>query len=337
MIIILKKEINDVQTASIIKTIEEYGFTVHKSTGSEHIVLGAIGIKPEFDIRKIKMLDGVANVFRATEPYFLTGRTAHPENSIVRSGSVAFGGEKVVLISGPCAVESNEQIMRTASLVAKAGATVLRGGAFKPRSSPYSFQGLGEEGLAIMRKAANKNGLQMMTEVLESEQVDLVNEYTDIFQVGARNMHNSFLLKKLSTMSKPVLLKRAFSATIEEWLMAAEYILSGGNKNVILCERGIRTFDNNTRFTLDVSAIPVAKKKSHLPVIADPSHAAGISEFVPALARAAAAAGADGIMMEVHDEPVHALSDGPQSLKPDRFVEVVKQIKEIVKVLGRTM
>lgn len=335
MVVVLSKDVKENQVENIIKHLEEFGFAVHKSTGEEQIVLGAIGVKPDFDIRKIKVLEGVAEVYRITEPFKLASRSHKKENTIIKIKEVSIGDNEVVVIAGPCSIESEEQIFKIAEIVKKSGAKLLRGGAFKPRTSPYSFQGMGEEGLKLMRNAADEFGLIMVTEVIEAGQISVVEKYADILQVGARNMQNFYLLKELGKIDKPVLLKRGMAATVEELLMSAEYILSGGNKNVILCERGIRTFESYTRNTFDISAIPVVQKRSHLPIIADPSHATGIRDKVIPMARAAVAAGADGIMVEVHHDPEKALSDGPQALLPNQFEELMKQMKLIANVIGR--
>jgi len=337
VVIVLEKNIQDKKLEDIIKHLEDFGFAVHKSTGVEQIVLGAIGVKPDFDIRKVKILDGVAEVYRITEPYKLAGRTFRKENTEIKIKDVVIGGNEVAMMAGPCSVENEEQIMIAAELVHKSGAKILRGGAFKPRTSPYSFQGLGEEGLKLLRKAADKYGLLVITEVMESSQIDLIAEYTDIFQVGARNMQNFSLLRDLGKTTVPVMLKRGLAATVEDWLMSAEYILANGNSSVMLCERGIRTFETSTRNTFDLSAIPVVHNRSHLPVIADPSHATGIRDKVLPMARAAVAAGADGIMVEVHHDPDKALSDGPQALLPEQYLELMRQVREIAKVIGRAM
>lgn len=337
MVIVLEKNISDKQIENIIKHLEDFGFDVHKSTGVEQIVLGAIGVKPDFDTRKVKILDGVAEVYRITEPFKLASRTFQKDDTLIKIKGVTIGSDEIVMMAGPCSVESEKQIFTLAEVVAKSGAKILRGGAFKPRSSPYSFQGMGEEGLKLLRKAADAFGLIVITEVMENAQIKLVEEYTDIFQVGARNMQNFALIKELGKSSTPIMLKRGLSATIEEWLMSAEYILSSGNKNVMVCERGIRTFETYTRNTFDLSSIPVVKKKSHLPIIADPSHAVGLRDKVLPMARAAVAAGADGIMIEIHNEPEKALSDGPQALLPEQFYELMNQAKLIAEVIGRRM
>jgi len=337
VIVVLEKNVNDKQLENIIKHLEDFGFAIHKSAGEERMILGAIGVQPNFDTRKIKILDGVEEVYRITEPFKLASRSFKKDDTIIKIKNVVIGGNEVSVIAGPCSVESEEQIMIIAELVNKSGVKILRGGAFKPRSSPYSFQGLGEEGLRLLRKAADEFGLLVITEVLENSMIDLVYKYTDIFQVGARNMQNYSLLKELGSAKKPVMLKRGLSATVEDWLMSAEYILSNGNPEVFLCERGIRTFETYTRNTFDISAIPVVHKRSHLPVFADPSHATGLRDKVIPMALAAVAAGADGLMVEVHHDPEKALSDGPQALLPHQFEEMMQQIRLIASVIGRTM
>jgi len=337
VVVVLEKSVNDKQIENVIKHLEDFGFAVHKSTGVEQIVLGAIGVKPDFDIRKVKILDGVAEVYRITEPFKLASRTFQKNDTVIKINDVSIGGNEVIMMAGPCSVENEDQIFTVAEIVAKAGSKILRGGAFKPRTSPYSFQGLGEEGLKLLRKAADRYNLLVITEVMESNQIKLIEEYTDIFQVGARNMQNFPLLRDLGKTTKPIMLKRGLAATVEDWLMSAEYILSSGNRQVMLCERGIRTFETYTRNTFDLSAIPVVHKRSHLPVIADPSHATGMRDKVIPMARAAVAAGADGLMVEVHNDPEKALSDGPQALLPDQFVELMKQVKLIAEVIGRKM
>jgi 3-deoxy-7-phosphoheptulonate synthase len=335
MVVVTEPEATEKQIEEIIKVLNEHGFDVHRSTGIRQTVLGAIGVQPDFDHRQIELLPGVAEVVRITEPFKLASRAFKREGTIVNVGNVAIGGVGVVVMAGPCAVESEEQVHTIAQRVSAAGATVLRGGAFKPRTSPYSFQGLGEEGLKYLRAAGDAFGLKVVTEVMDKSQIALVERYADILQVGARNMQNFTFLKELGKASKPVMLKRGLSATIEEWLMSAEYILAGGNANVFLCERGIRTFETATRNTLDIGAIPVIKKKSHLPIIADPSHGIGIRDKVIPMARACVAAGADGIMIEVHHDPDHAKSDGAQSLFPDQFSQMMKEVRIIAEAIGR--
>ncbi len=337
MVVILENNVDEKQIGIIIEKLKGFGFDVHLSKGVQRTIIGAIGVKPDFDTRKVKILDGVADVYRITDPFKLAGRSFKEENTIIKIKDVEIGGNKIVMMAGPCSVESEEQVFKLAEVVAKSGAQILRGGAFKPRSSPYAFQGLGEEGLKLLRQAADKYGLLVITEVMNSGQIDLIAKYADIFQVGARNMQNFDLLKDLGKTNIPVMLKRGLSATIEEWLMSAEYILANGNKNVCLCERGIRTFEKYTRNTFDISAIPVVHKKSHLPVIADPSHATGLRAQVPPMARAAVAAGADGLMIEIHHDPDNALSDGPQALVPDSYLKLMEELRTIARAIGRDL
>jgi len=325
------------QIEKVISRLVSMGFTVHRSTGVRHTVLGGVGPMDEFDPADFEVLDGVKECHRIVSPYKLASRHFRPAGSVVKVGGVEIGATKIVMMAGPCSVENAEQIERVAERVASAGASVLRGGAFKPRTSPYSFQGLGEEGLRLMREAADRHGLLVVSEVMDVTQIPLVAEYADILQVGARNMQNFSLLRELGDRRKPVLLKRGISATIEELLLSAEYILAGGNYDVILCERGIRTFEGYTRNTMDISAIPVVKKLSHLPMIADPSHGTGRRDKVLPMARAAVAAGADGLIVEVHDDPDKALSDGAQSLFPDQFAELMEQLRIIAPAVGRTI
>ncbi len=337
MVIVVERNASEKDIENIIKVLSDFGFDVHRLTGVNHTVLGAIGAKADFDTRQLELLTGVAKVYRITEPYKLASRAFKQENTIIKIGNVTFGGSEIVVMAGPCSVESEEQIFSIAEKISTAGAKVLRGGAFKPRSSPYAFQGLGKQGLQFLRNAANKNNLLVITEVMDREQLELGVEYADIIQIGARNMQNFSFLKEVGKISKPVLLKRGASATYEEWLMSAEYILSGGNTNVLLCERGIRTFENSTRNTMDIGAIPVIHAKSHLPIIADPSHGIGIRDKVVPIARAAVAAGADGLLIEVHHNPNQAKSDGPQSLFPQQFEELMQQLRLIAKAIGRSI
>ena len=337
MVIILEKNATESQIENVVKHLEGFGFQIHKSTGAERTIIGAIGVKQNFDTRNISILDGVDEVYRVTTPYKLAGRSFQEHDTVIKIKDVEIGGNKIAMIAGPCSVENEDQIFRLAKVVAKSGAKFLRGGAFKPRTSPYSFQGLGEEGLKLMRAAADENKLLVVTEVMQIDQIELIDKYTDVFQLGARNMQNFSLLKELGKVSKPVMVKRGIAATIEEWLMSAEYLLSGGNKNVFFCERGIRTFENYTRNTFDLSAIPVVHKKSHLPIIADPSHATGLRDQVPPMARAAVAAGADGIMIEIHDDPENALSDGPQALLPETYLKLMEELRLIATAIGRTL
>lgn len=335
MIVVMKPTATDRQIEGVIERIVEDGFDVHRSTGAERTVLGAVGVAPEFDRGQYRLLPGVEEVVRVSTPYKLVSRSFHPRDSRVEVGGVVFGGEEVVVMAGPCSVEDEVQIRATAAAVRKAGARVLRGGAFKPRSSPYSFQGLGEEGLKLLRAAADEHGLLALTEVLDPSQIELVARYADILQVNARNMQNYVLLRELGGVGKPVLLKRGPAATIEEWLLSAEYIANAGNRQILLCERGIRTFERATRNTMDISAIPVTKDLSHLPVVADPSHGIGIRDKVAPMARAAVAAGADGLLLEVHHDADHALSDAAQTLYPEQFQRLMDELKIIVPAVGR--
>ncbi|RPI05713.1 MAG: 3-deoxy-7-phosphoheptulonate synthase [Ignavibacteriae bacterium] len=337
MIVVLETGTSEKQVEEIIRVLHDHGFDVHRSTGVQHTVLGAIGVHPEFDHRQIELLDGVSEVVRVTEPFKIASRAFKREGSVFDIGGVKIGGPEVIVIAGPCSVETEEQVFTIAKHVKDSGAKILRGGAFKPRTSPYSFQGLGEQGLKLLRAAADENHLKVITEVMDKSQIDLIEKYADILQIGARNMQNYTFLKDLGKSSKPVMLKRGLAATIEEWLMSAEYILSGGNEQVILCERGIRTFETATRNTMDISAIPVIKKKSHLPIIADPSHGVGIRDKVIPMARASVAAGADGIMIEVHHDPGRALSDGAQSLYPDQFTQMMKEVRLIAQAINRSI
>jgi len=337
LVVILEKNATKEQIENVIKHLEGFGFQIHKSTGTERSIIGAIGVKPNFDTRNISILDGVDEVYRVTTPYKLSSRSFHESNTVIKIKDVELGGNQIVMIAGPCSIENEDQIFRLAKVVAKSGARILRGGAFKPRTSPYSFQGLGEEGLKLIRAAADEYNLLVVTEVMQMDQIELIDKYTDIFQLGARNMQNFSLLKELGKTTKPVMVKRGIAATIEEWLMSAEYLLSGGNNNIFLCERGIRTFENYTRNTFDLSAIPVVHKKSHLPIIADPSHATGLRDQVPPMARAAVAAGADGIMIEIHDDPENALSDGPQALLPNTYLKLMDELRLIAQAIGRKL
>ncbi|MEW6062343.1 MAG: 3-deoxy-7-phosphoheptulonate synthase [Bacteroidota bacterium] len=337
MVVVVEQNATEKEIEGIIKVLHDFGFDVHRSTGVNQTVLGAIGVKPDFDTRQLELLPGVARVYRITEPYKLASRSFKSEKTIIDVDGIKIGGEAIVIMAGPCSVENEKQIFTIAEQVAKAGAKLLRGGAFKPRTSPYSFQGLGEEGLKLMRKAADAFGLKVITEAMDGTQIELIEQYADVIQIGARNMQNYNFLRELGKAKKPVMLKRGLSATFEEWLMSAEYILSSGNKQVMLCERGIRTFETATRNTMDISAIPVVHAKSHLPIIADPSHGIGIRDKVIPMARAAVAAGADGIIVEVHHDPDHAKSDGAQSLFPSQFEEMMKQLRSIAEAIGRTL
>lgn len=337
MLVVMEEGATEAQIQAVIDRMVALGFTVHRSTGVIHTVLGGVGPEENVDPMELALLDGVKEARHITSPYKLAGRHFRPGGTVVRVGDVEIGGTAVVMMAGPCSVENRDQILRAAEVVASAGAKILRGGAFKPRTSPYSFQGLGEDGLKLLREAADRYSLLVVSEVMDQTQIDLVSQYADILQVGARNMQNFNLLRELGKRRKPVLLKRGISATIEELLLSAEYVLSGGNYDVILCERGIRTFESATRNTMDISAIPVVKKLSHLPIVADPSHGTGRRDHVLPLARAAVAAGADGLLIEVHPDPDRALSDGAQSLLPEQFEELMAQLRVIAPVVGRTL
>jgi 3-deoxy-7-phosphoheptulonate synthase len=336
MLVVMQEGATEAQIQAVIDRLVKVGFDVHRSTGVAHTVLGGVGAR-DFEPADFEVMPGVKNAHRIASPYKLVSRSFCPGGTIVRIGEVEIGGDRVVVMAGPCSVETKEQIDCIAEIVARAGAVAIRGGAFKPRSSPYSFQGLGEEGLQLMREAADRNGLLVVSEVMDHTQIPLLAAYSDILQVGARNMQNYNLLKELGKQRKPVLLKRGIAATIEELLLSAEYIMAGGNYEIILCERGIRTFETYTRNTMDISAIPVVKKLSHLPIIGDPSHGTGRRDKVAAMARAAVAAGADGLLVEVHHDPDHALSDGAQSLYPEQFRELMGQLRLIASAVGRSI
>ncbi|MDA1183257.1 MAG: 3-deoxy-7-phosphoheptulonate synthase [Acidobacteria bacterium] len=338
MIVVMKERASESQVDSVIARLIELGMDVHRSSGSTRTVLGVVGTgKVQVDKEIIEILDGVHEVMRITEPYKRASRSYRPDKTIVTLGDVRIGGDEVIVMAGPCSAETEEQCEAAAAAVKRAGAKVFRGGAFKPRSSPYSFQGHGEAGLKMLRQASDAHGLKLISEVMDVSQIELIAKYCDIFQVGARNMQNYTLLRELGHARKPVLVKRGISATIEEWLLSAEYILAGGNNDVILCERGIRTFETATRNTFDISAIPVVHKLSHLPVVADPSHGAGRRDMVPQLARAAVAAGADGLLIEVHADPDHAWSDGAQSMYPDQFDRLMAELRIIAPAIGRSI
>jgi len=342
MLVVMQEGATEAQIQKVIDRLVELGFNAHRSTGVMHTVLGGVGGKEEFDVAAFEVMEGVKEAHRIVSPYKLASRTFRPGGTVVKVGgngapTVEFGRDAVIVMAGPCSVESRDQIERSTEIVARGGAKVVRGGAFKPRSSPYSFQGLGEKGLELLRAAADRNHLLVVSEVMDLTQIPLVSQYADILQVGARNMQNFNLLRELGNQRKPVLLKRGIAATIEELLLSAEYILSGGNYDVILCERGIRTFENYTRNTMDISAIPVVKKLSHLPMVADPSHGTGRRDKVAPMARAAVAAGADGLLLEVHPDPDRALSDGAQSLRPEQFDELMGQLRMIAPAVGRTI
>ncbi|MFQ3619520.1 MAG: 3-deoxy-7-phosphoheptulonate synthase [Spirochaetales bacterium] len=334
MVIVLEKHITPEQKQDLRAYLESKGYQVREIVGQEETIFGAVGI-PRVDPRDVELLPGVQRVIPISKPYKLASRELKKEDTIVPVGPIRVGGKRIVVIAGPCAVESRDQILETARLVRSSGAVALRGGAFKPRTSPYAFQGLGEEGLRYLKEAGEAFGMPIVTEVVSTEYVDLMKEYVDIFQIGTRNMQNFELLKKVGRTGKPVILKRGLSATIEEWLMAAEYLLAHGTDNVILCERGIRTFETYTRNTLDISAIPVIKRLSHLPILVDPSHATGIREKVSPVALASIAAGADGLIVEVHPDPSKALSDGAQTLYPEQFEKLMRDIEVLAPVVGK--
>src|SRR6187402_96766 len=336
MVVVMKERATEVQIDAVIARLIELGMDVHRSSGVTRTVLGVVGAH-KIDPDLIGILDGVHEVLRITEPYKRASRTFRPEDTIVTIDDVRIGGDEVIVMAGPCSAETEEQCHASAAAVKRAGAKILRGGAFKPRSSPYSFQGHGEKGLQMLRRAGDAHNLKVISEVMDISQIELIGKYCDIYQVGARNMQNYTLLRELGHVRKPVLLKRGISATIEEWLLSAEYILSGGNNDVILCERGIRTFETATRNTMDVSAVPVLKKLTHLPVFADPSHGVGKREFVPAMALASVAAGADGLLMEMHPNPDKAMSDGAQSLFPQQLTDLVHQLEKLAPIVGRNV
>lgn len=337
MIIVFKQNATVAEKSKVKEQLESKGFKIHASDGVNASLFGVVGDTSTLDINLLRVNEGVEKVMRVQEPFKRANRMFHPEDSIVDVCGVPFGGKKIQVIAGPCSVESQEQVTGIAEDVKAAGATLMRGGAFKPRTSPYSFQGLKEQGLEYLKAAKAKTGLPIVTEIMSPYMIDRFVEDVDLIQVGARNMQNFELLKELGKTRKPILLKRGLAATIEEWLMAAEYIMSEGNENVILCERGIRTFETYTRNTLDLSAIPAVKKLSHLPVIVDPSHAAGMWWMVEPLAKAAVAVGADGLIIEVHNDPEAALCDGAQSLKPKKFASLMQELKGIAQIIGREL
>jgi 3-deoxy-7-phosphoheptulonate synthase len=337
MLVVMQQGATEEQITHVIDRLVNLGFDVHRSTGVIHTVLGGVGGKLEFDLAIFEEMAGVKEAHRIVSPYKLASRGFRADGTMVRVGDVVIGGEQVVVMAGPCSVENSDQIEQAAEVVARAGAKVIRGGAFKPRSSPYAFQGLGEEGLKLLRTAADRHRLLVVSEVMDQTQIPLVSAYADILQVGARNMQNFNLLRELGRQPRPVLLKRGIAATIEELLLSAEYILAGGNYNVILCERGIRTFETYTRNTMDISAIPVVKKLSHLPIIGDPSHGTGRRDKIAPMARAVVAAGGDGLLIEVHPDPERALSDGAQSLYPDQFTDLMRQLRSIAHAVDRSL
>jgi 3-deoxy-7-phosphoheptulonate synthase len=338
MIVAMRDEATEEHIQAVIERMVELGFNVHRTTGTHQTVLAGVGSPDHFDVVEFQMLDGVLEAYRISSQYKLAGKSFRPEGTkIAFANGVVVGGAEVTIMAGPCSIESKDQILASAKLTAKAGCQFLRGGAFKPRSSPYSFQGMGIDGLKLMRDAADETNLLVITEVMEISQIEPMLPYVDCFQVGARNMQNFNLLRELGHIRKPVLMKRGIAATIEEVLLSAEYILSGGNYDLMLCERGIRTFETYTRNTMDISAIPVLKKLTHLPVFGDPSHGVGKREFVPALALASVAAGADGLLMEMHPNPDKAMSDGAQSLHPEQLEKLVAQLRLLAPVVGRTV
>jgi 3-deoxy-7-phosphoheptulonate synthase len=338
MIVAMREKATEEQIQAVVERMVEIGFNVHRTTGALQTILAGVGTPGQFDHKDFELLAGVSEAVRISSPYKLAGRGFRPEGTIVRfPNGVEVGGSEVVVMAGPCSVESRQQIFASAAQVKAAGAKFLRGGAFKPRSSPYSFQGMGLEGLKLLREVGDATGLLVITEVMEISQIELMLPYIDCFQVGARNMQNFNLLRELGAARKPVLLKRGIAATFEELLLSAEYILSGGNYDVILCERGIRTFETYTRNTMDVSAIPVVKHLSHLPMVGDPSHGTGRRDMVASMARATVAAGADGLLIEVHPNPDKAVSDGAQSLFPDQFAKLMDELRIIAPAVGRTI
>lgn len=337
MVIVMKPGTPEQEWKKIKENLEGRGYQINEIVGSGQTILGVIGDTSALDMNMLKVNECVDKVMRVQEPFKRANRSFHPEDSVIDVSGVKIGGRKLAVIAGPCSVENEKQIVGVAKSVKLAGATLLRGGAFKPRTSPYSFQGLKEEGLDLLKIARKETGLPIVTEIMSARMLERFVEDVDLIQVGARNMQNFELLKELGRTNVPVLLKRGLSATIEEWLMAAEYIMAGGNDNVILCERGIRTFETYTRNTLDLSAIPAVKKLSHLPVIVDPSHAAGLWWMVEPMAKAAVAAGADGLIIEVHNDPEHALCDGAQSLKPERFARLMGELSGIAKIVGKEL
>ena len=337
MVIVMQPHTADENIDRVVAELIRRGFDVHRSTGSTQTILGVVGRVDTIDTREFELYDGVQEVVRVSEPYKLSSRTFRREKTVIKTRGVTIGGPDVVIMAGPCTIESESQLFETARRVARAGARVLRGGAYKPRTSPYAFQGMGVEGLKLLRAAADECNMANVSEVMEIAQIEGMLEYVDILQVGARNMQNFNLLTALGQVRKPILLKRGMSATIQEWLLAAEYIMTGGNYEVILCERGIRTFETYTRNTLDISAIPVIDKLSHLPIIADPSHAVGRRDKVMPVARAIVAAGGDGVLIEVHHDPEKAVCDGPQSLYPDQFARLMDELRIIVPAVGRRL
>src|ERR1700735_3445927 len=338
MIVAMQDQATEQHIQNVIERMVELGFNVHRTTGANQTILAGVGTPAHFEVMEFKVLPGVHDAYRISSPYKLAGRSFRPEGTkITFSSGVVVGGDEVVIMAGPCSVESRAQILLSAQQVAAAGGKFLRGGAYKPRSSPYSFQGMGIDGLKLLREVADATGLLVITEVMEISQIEPMIEYIDCFQVGARNMQNFNLLRELGHTRTPVLMKRGIAATIEEVLLSAEYILSGGNYNLMLCERGVRTFETYTRNTMDISAIPVLKKLTHLPVLGDPSHGVGIRDLVPPMALASVAAGADGLLMEMHPNPDKAMSDGAQSLYPEQLEKLMARLRLLAPVVGRTI
>ncbi len=337
MIVVMQKGVSEKDIQAVKDRLTANGLIIHESRGIEKTILGVVGDKTHSLLQNLETLPGVEKVISILSPYKLASREFQAEDTVIKVGDSLIGGQEIQVMAGPCAVESKEQLLLVAEEVKKQGARFLRGGAFKPRTSPYAFQGLEEQGLAFLAEAREKTGLSVITEVMDTRKVEMVANYADILQIGARNMQNFPLLKEVAKFDKPVLLKRGLNSTIEEWIMAAEYIISSGNPQVILCERGIRTFETYTRNTLDLSAVPVLKHLTHLPVIVDPSHAIGKWRFVQPMARAAVAAGADGLLIEVHPEPSQAVCDGPQSITPERFGTVMADLRKIAPVMGRSV
>jgi len=337
MVVVMEESASEEQIQNVVAHLVDQGFDVHRSTGALRTVLGAVGAGGKRDPKLLEVLDGVHEVVRISEPYKLASRTFKKDNTVFDVGDVRIGGDEVIVMAGPCSAETDEQVNASAAAVKRAGGKFLRGGAFKPRSSPYSFQGHGEEGLRMLRAGADQHGLKLISEVMDASQIQLMDKYVDMYQLGARNMQNYTLLREMGKVRKPILLKRGISATLEEWLLSAEYLLAGGNTQVILCERGIRTFETYTRNTMDISAIPVLKKLTHLPVFADPSHGIGKRDQVAAMARASIAAGADGLLIEVHCDPDKAWSDGAQSLFPGQFDRLMAELRIIAPAIGRSI
>ncbi len=337
MIIIMRNRAPQDQIEAVVDKVKQLGFRPHISAGEETTIIGVIGDERRLDESVFDLMDGVDRVVRVLKPFKLSSRDFHPENTIIQVNSTPIGGNAVVVIGGPCSVESREQVFEAAEIVKNNGGTIFRGGAFKPRTSPYSFRGLGEKGLALLAEVKSVYGLAIITEVMSPEQVPMVAGVADILQVGTRNMQNYALLDAVGRSERPVMLKRGMMSTIEELLMSAEYIMSNGNEQVLLCERGIRTFETTTRNTLDISAVPVLKELTHLPVFMDPSHASGKARYVNALSRASVAAGADGLLIEMHPHPEVALSDGAQSIAPDTYSQLVKDVRQVAEAVGRSL